>query len=682
MNRQQRRAAEKRQKKALRRGTPASNDAVGKAAFAQARLAEALRQHKAGDLQSAEAAYQEVIKFRPDIAAAHNALGAVYNSQGRHEDALRCFDSALEIDPSMKDAERNKRNTLGLLGRETVQKALASDSLDQADDLFNEANRLQTTGELESAMEVYQKVIKLNPAHARAYSNMGTILQELNKFEMAETLIESSLVFEPGNAASYNALGLTYLKQGKITKSIESLSKSIDLNDSNISALTNMGNAYKEAGNAHEALVYYRKALAIAPTATAHANILFTMNYMPEFDQQAILKEHRLWNRSYAEPLQPTDKIFTNIPDANKRLRIGLISGSFNRHPVGFFTVTALEAVAKDKLELFFYNNSSKDDNLTQRFRSVADNWQSIVGMPDEDLASKIEHDKIDILVDLAGHSEGFRLLTLARRPVPIQVKWVGGQFNTSGMDAIDYFLSDWVETPEGVDDLYTEEIVRLPDGYVVYDAPSYTPDVGPLPAKQNGYVTFGCFNNITKVTPETIELWVKIMKRTEGSRVVLKGKPFNDEGVRAHYLDQFVSRGVSAERVDLRGGSTHDQLLAQYNDIDIALDPFPYSGGLTTAEALYMGVPVITKPGETFAARHAASHITNAGLANWVCESFEEYADKAVSWAHDLDSLAQLRNGLRDQVKASPLCDADRFARNLETALRDMWVKWCDQQS
>ena len=190
MNRQQRRAAEKRHKKALRKGASASSDAAGRAAFVQARLAEALRQHKAGDLKGAETAYQEVIKYRPDIAAAHNALGAVYNSQGRHEEALKSFESALDIDPTMTDAEKNKRNTMGLLGRETVQKALASDSLEQADDLFNEANRLQTTGELNSAMEVYQQVIKLNPAHARAYSNMGTILQELGNFEMAETLIE------------------------------------------------------------------------------------------------------------------------------------------------------------------------------------------------------------------------------------------------------------------------------------------------------------------------------------------------------------------------------------------------------------------------------------------------------------------------------------------------------------
>jgi len=682
MNRQQRRAAEKRHKKALRKGAPAANDPAGQAAFVQSRLVQALEQHKSGDLVSAETAYHEVIKLRPDIAAAHNALGALYNTQGRHEDALKCFDAALEIDPSLDEVKKNRRNTLSLLGRDTSDAPLSEDSLDQADDIFIEANALRARGELKPALEKYQQVIKLNPAHARAYANMGLIFEDTGNYEMAETLIESSLVFEPENAGSYNALGMTYLKQGKITESIESFTKSLDINDSNVNCLVNLGNAYKDAGQMHQALSSYRKALDIGPMAEAHTNILFAMNYLPEFDQKTILEEHRRWNESFAAPLYPEDKQFENSPDPDRRLRVGFLSGSFRRHPVGFLTVSAMEAICKDRFELYFYNNSIANDELTKRFRAIADSWQSIVGKSDEDLAEKIERDEIDIMIDLAGHSDGFRLLALARRPAPVQVKWVGGQFNTSGMDAIDYFLSDRVETPEGVDAFYTEEIVRLPDGYVCFDPPKYTPKVGPLPAQENGVVTFGCFNNITKVTPETIELWAKILKGVEGSRIVLKSKALKDAGVCDQFVQQFISHGIAKDRIELRGSSPHHELLSEYNDIDIGLDPFPYSGGLTTVEALYMGVPVITKPGETFASRHAASHITNAGLEDWVCDTFDSYVDLAISKAGDLNSLADMRAGLREQVQNSPLCDSKRFAKNFETALRDLWKRWCLEQA
>ena len=682
MNRQQRRAAEKRQKKAIRQGASVSNDAAGQAAFVQSRLAEALRQHKSGNLQSAEEAYREVIELRPDIAAAHNALGALYNSQGRHEDALKAFDSAFKIDPNLPEISKNRANTLSLLGQASGTPDSNNGESSRVDELFNNANRLRATGDLQGAIEIYQEIIKLKPDHAPTYSNLGIILDQMGNFKMAEQLIQSSLLFDPKNASTQNALGLTYLNQGRITDAISALTKALQINATNVSCLTNLGNAYKDAGQVGLALETYRKALDVAPRAEIHSNILFAMNYLPEFDQRTILSEHRIWNETYAKPVEPRGKVHKNLADPDKRLKLGLLSGSFRRHPVGFLTIAAIEALSKDRFELFCYTNSTQADPLTKRFRATADHWTSVVGVSDESLSEQIEDDGIDILIDLAGHSDGLRVLTMARQPAPVQVKWVGGQFNTTGMDCFDYFLSDRVETPEGVDDFYTEEIVRLPDGYVCYDAPDYMPNVEELPAVKNGYITFGCFNNVSKVTPQTIEFWSDILRQVDGSRLILKSKALNDKGVRDQFLAKFVACGIHDSSVELRGSSPHPELLSQYNDIDIALDPFPYSGGLTTVEALYMGVPVVTKPGETFAARHAASHLTNAGLRDWVCDTFEDYSDIAISWAHNLDALSQLRQELRQKVKASPLCDGEKFAKNLETALKKMWRHWCDAQA
>ena len=424
----------------------------------------------------------------------------------------------------------------------------------------------------------------------------------------------------------------------------------------------------------------YRKALELKPDhAEAHSNLLFTLHYQPTCDREAIFAEHREWNARYAAPLAPKAVFHANPPVPDRQLRLGLVSSTFCRHPVGYMIVSALEAHDKSALEIYCYSNVVQGDDLTDRIRGAVHTWRSIVGMSDEGVAALVRDDAIDILVDLSGHSKGGRLLVFARKPAPVQVKWVGGQFNTTGLDAMDYFISDSVETPPGDDAWYTEEVVRLADGYVCYEAPDYAPMVSSLPALGCPYVTFGCFNNLTKVNRGVIALWSQLFDRVTGSRLILKSQQFNDADVQAHYRAMFAEQGIAPDRLDCLGHSPHPELLATYNDIDIALDPFPYSGGLTTCEALWMGVPVVTMPGETFAARHAGSHLSNVGLTDWVVETPEQYVALVERWCGDLTGLADLRDGLRPRVKSSPLCDAPRFARNLEAAYRRMWRTWCE---
>jgi predicted O-linked N-acetylglucosamine transferase (SPINDLY family) len=259
-----------------------------------------------------------------------------------------------------------------------------------------------------------------------------------------------------------------------------------------------------------------------------------------------------------------------------------------------------------------------------------------------------------------------------------VQVKWVGSQSHSSGLAEMDWFLTDRWETPDGFERFYSERLLRMQDGYIVYSPPPYAPDVNPLPAPRNGYVTFGCFNNLAKITPKVIETWATILNRVPNSILVLKTHQLSDADTAKGFRAAFAAKGVDPDRIECRGSSGHRAFMGQYGDIDLVLDPFPYSGGLTTCEALWMGVPTISLPGETFASRHSASHMSNAGLSDWLVPSLNAYIDMAVRRTQDLQGLATLRANLREQVRTSPLCDAPRFGRNLGNALRHTWQEWC----
>ena len=317
-------------------------------------------------------------------------------------------------------------------------------------------------------------------------------------------------------------------------------------------------------------------------------------------------------------------------------------------------------------------------DALARRFRAVARDWVEVDALSDQALTDLARSRGVDILIDLGGYGDGGRMPACANRLAPVQIKWVGMQAHSSGLAEMDWFVTDRWETPEGFEQFYSERLLRLPDGYVCYTPPPHAPDVAPLPALRARHVTFGCYNNLAKITPRVIETWAAILHRVPASRLVLKTHQLSDGPTAARFLGCFAELGVAGERIELRGSSGHRAFMGQYGDIDIVLDPFPYSGGLTTCEALWMGVPTVTLPGETFASRHSLSHMSNAGLADWVTGSVEEYIEMAVARAADISALAALRTGLRDMVRQSPLCDAPRFGRNLGAALRETWQAWC----
>jgi predicted O-linked N-acetylglucosamine transferase (SPINDLY family) len=314
---------------------------------------------------------------------------------------------------------------------------------------------------------------------------------------------------------------------------------------------------------------------------------------------------------------------------------------------------------------------------MAARLKAAVSAWHDVFQVRDDELAERVRQERIDILFDLDAHAGRERLLVFARQPAPVQVTWAG-YVGTTGLAAMDYLLADRWHAPEGTDAYYREKILRLPDGYVCFEPPAYAPEVAALPAVRNGFVTFGSFNQITKTNAQVISLWARVLERVPGSRLLLKYRGFDDPALQAAFVRMFADKGIASERLELQGKSAHSDLLATYQRVDIGLDTFPYSGGLTTCEALWMGVPVVTLPGATFAGRHSLSHLSNVGLTETISLSEQEYVNCAVRLASDLPHLATIRRTLRTKVASSPLCDAPRFAGNWSVQMRDIWRNEC----
>jgi predicted O-linked N-acetylglucosamine transferase (SPINDLY family) len=342
---------------------------------------------------------------------------------------------------------------------------------------------------------------------------------------------------------------------------------------------------------------------------------------------------------------------------------------------VSYFFEPVLAAHDAAAFEVFCYSDAPVADAVTQRLRAQAGQWRDIAGLSDERVAALIRADRIDLLVDLAGHTARNRLLVFARRPAPVQATWLGYP-NTTGLAAIDFRVTDAVSDPPGQTEAWhTEELVRLAGPFSCYAPPAESPPVSPLPALAAGHVTFGCLNNLAKLTPPTVALWAQLLGAVAGSRLLLKASGLADAETAARLRQEFAGQGIDPARLDLRGaGQSVARHLGVYHQVDVALDPFPYNGTTTTCEALWMGVPVVTLAGDAHVSRVGASLLTHLDLTACIAESPAAYVDRARGLAGDLARLAVLRAGLRERLRASPLCDGPGFTRQLEDAFRAMW--------
>jgi predicted O-linked N-acetylglucosamine transferase (SPINDLY family) len=667
-----------------------------------------------GRLDDAEHSYRKAIAIRPDLAVAHYNLGNIQLEKGRPKEAAACYEQALSRDPAYQQARLNLGAVLRDLGRledaaACYEKAL-KDQPETPDALVNLGAVLRDLGRTSDAESCYRKALVLAPDFALGHFNLGNSLRDQGQLEEAVASYQRAVTLSPDCPAFFSNLGNTLRDLGRTDDAVEVYRKALDADPGNAEARVNLGNAFKEMGQLAEAEAAYRQALLVQPDMAethfnlgtvfqdqyriadaiacyrralslrpnhviAHSNLLMNIQYDPEVTPETLLEEALDWERKQLAGVR-ADLSHSNVPDPERRIRIGYVSGDFRRHPVGYFLDGVLACHHADRFEVFCYANQSHNDDLTDRLRKNAHHWRDIVGSTDGRVADLIRADSVDILVDLSGHTARNILTVFAGKPAPVQATWAG-YVGTTGLSAMDYLISDNRETPEGTDRWYREEIVRLPDCYVCYTPPDYAPPVASLPARENGFVTFGCFNNLSKLNPAVLELWSRLLREMADVRLLLVTKGLDDAETRERFREPFARAGV-AERVYFRGMLPHPELLARYGEVDIALDPFPYSGGLTTLESLWMGVPVITLGGDRFAARHSLSHLTAAGLTDFITDDADSYLEAASSLAGNLPRLESLRFSLRDTMAASPLCDCPRFTRNLEGAYRTMWRRWC----
>ncbi len=630
-----------------------------------------------GELDAAAEAFGRAVRLDPRLVVAVTNLGSVLMQSGRSREAIDCFRRAARLRPG--EAGAHARLGAALLSVEGPHAALEplcravalEPRLAEAHCLLGEAQR--RLGAFDAAIAAFDAALALDPGFAAAHANRGAALHGQGRAAEAAEACRRAVACDPQLAEAHNNLGAALRTLGRLTEAERAYRAAVEARPDFTDAQANLAGTLKDLGRLDEAIATYRQVLALDPGhAEADSNLLMAVHYHPEWSREAIFAEYARWNATRAAPLAARHPR-PPLPSRNDgKIRIGLISGGFMRHPVGYLTVGALEAIDRDAFDLVFYTESPRADELTARLRAVARDWVPVFAMADEAVARRMREDRLDILVDLHDGG-GSRQLICAYRPAPIQVKWVGGLIDTTGLEVMDYLLSDAVETPPGDEPWYVERLVRLPDGYVSYDPPAHAPPVAPLPALAAGAVTFGCFNNFAKINGTVVDLWSALLRRIDGSRLVLKASQLADAPLRARVFDAFAERGVRRDRIALQGRSPHAGLLAAYGRVDIALDPWPYSGGLTTCEALWMGVPVVTLPGPTFAGRHSASHLANVGLEDWIVADRDAYVGHAAAWAADLPRLARLRDGLRERVRRSPLCDHARFARNLEAAFRAM---------
>lgn len=543
---------------------------------------------------------------------------------------------------------------------------------------FHLGNVLTVQGNIDQAGEAYREAIRLNPDYAEAHLNLGNVLRPQGKLDEAVAAYRQAIRLLPRYAKAHTNLGVTLQEQGRLAEAVAVGRQAIALQPDLADSHSNLAVALWHQGKLDEAAAELRRAIALQPDhARAFSSLLFCLQYDDRLTDD-LFAEHRSFGARF-DRAAPERATYASDCDPARRLRIGYVSPDFRWHSVAFFIEPLFQEHDRSAVEVFCYADVTRPDGVTAHLRGMVDHWVDSAGLPDDALAERIRRDRIDILVDLTGHTATNRLLVFARKPAPIQVTWLGYP-HTSGLSAMDYRLVDAVTDPPGeADAAATETLLRLGGCFLCYGGVGGGPEPTEPPCLSTAAVTFGSFNNPAKLSGATYDAWAALLARLPQARLLLKGSPFGDPDTRAMYLARFAERGVGADRLELMPRlPAPDVHLSIYNQVDIALDPFPYNGTTTTCEALWMGVPVVTLRGNRHAGRVGASLLTQVGLTEFIADSVEDYVATAVALAHDPTRLTALRGTLRPRMLASPLCDARAFARKMEAAFRLMWQRWC----
>jgi protein O-GlcNAc transferase len=523
------------------------------------------------------------------------------------------------------------------------------------------------SGDFAGVEAICRRLLTHDPHNDEAWNNLGQALDQLGRPDDALAAYERAIVEAPSSSLPHNNIGVVLLGQGKFVAAAKAFSTALRYDPNNIAAMINKGVTLVERGDIQLGLAQLNDALIRDPAnQDAHDNRLFALHNVVD-DPAGLFAPHRAWGQS-AERVGARSFESRN---PEQKIRIGYVSPDFRQHSVGFFTEPLLNAYDRRAFEVFCYSNVAAPDATTARFKAMADHWRELRGLSTQAVVDLITQDRVEILVDLAGHTMGNRLDVFAARAAPVQLTAIGYP-GTTGLATLDGRLGDVITDPPANDIYSSEPLVRIAGGMHCYLPPAHAPAVGPLPCHQTGHITFGSFNKLAKISPTTIALWANVLAAVPQSRLLIKTKPLAEIETQNALAARFAAHGIGAERLDLLAWDPDDRgHLGVYGRVDIALDPIPYNGTTTTCESLWMGVPVITLAGRSHAGRVGASLLTSAGMADLICDTPEQYVARAVALSTDRAGLSSLRGSLRARIAASRLCNAQAYTQALEAIYR-----------
>ncbi|WP_456618287.1 MULTISPECIES: O-linked N-acetylglucosamine transferase, SPINDLY family protein [unclassified Bradyrhizobium] len=707
------------------------SNSVGQRAFQNARLRKrqeadvlpllgnALQLHKKGLLREAQAAYRQLLQLAPNQFIALHMLGVLESDAKNYQQAELLLSRAVAVDPRSADAHMTLGVALNGLRRhdeacESYRRALAlrpnyalalsnlgnaSVTLDLREALACYDKALAIDGNLaeahngrgwvlcrlrnyDEALASLNRALSIKPDYASALANRAVVLQELLRFDEAMADCNRAVALAPDDANGWLWRASVWLHLQQMAEALPDCEKALAIDPESAQAHLVLGLCLAGLGRVDEALASFDRALAITPDLpSAISNKIFALDFLAD----ASVEQHQLarqawWEQIGAKVASEAASPHDNSRDPDRPLVLGYVSADFNAHSAAFIFKPVLQYRDREQFEIVCYSCSSKADAATDEFHKIADRWRDASQWSDDRLADQIRADGVDILIDLSGHTKGNRLGVFALKPAPIQVHGWGHGTGT-GLPTIDYLFSDPVAIPAEVRHLFAETVVDLPCFVTLEPLPLELARAS-TPAASNGFVTFGVFNRISKISDQAARTWSRILERVPGSRLLIKDVALDDQLVRDNLLARLATCGVPAERVDLLGTTLRIDHLTSFHRVDIALDPFPQNGGVSTLEALQMGVPVVAKLGNTLPSRAGGSILTALGLPDWVTDSEEAYVDIAVSRAAQIGDLDKLRRELPGQVRAAPACNPVAYAQAVDEAYRAMWQRYCSSDA
>ncbi|UZR29310.1 O-linked N-acetylglucosamine transferase, SPINDLY family protein [Methylococcus mesophilus] len=654
------------------------------------------------------------------------SMASAWVEAGRLEDAEQYLLAVLSHQPVNADALHLAGLIAHLKGDQARAVTLISKATEHAPNeglyYFNLGNAYLASGATENGIQAFQQATSLNPDRAEAWINLGFALIEMKRHQEAvsafihvlelapeydvdlafasalvgagtvrnePTMVDRAIALlesKPKEGYEGYASGVILARalehRNRLSEAIKQYQSLLGAYPEHIGIRNNLARCLVQLGQVDESRIHYRLCVNAAPDKFhAFSALLAGLNYDPDMTPDMHEAEVRNWEKQLASPNYPFNLKFTNKRDPERPLKIGYLSPDLRQHVVGHNFLPVLEHRSQDRFSVVCYHIGKKEDDMSRRIAALSDDWRHIHGASDDEVADAIRQDSIDILVDLSGHTSKTQPLVFARKPAPVQVSWLG-YFDTTGLATMDWFITDPYSSPPGQKQYFSERLYRLPHTRLYYHPYPGMPEVGELPAKRNGYVTFGCLNNLAKINTQVLDLWAEILAASPTSRLLIQTLALCDKLNLERFRALCVKRGIDPARLELRPATPLEKFAQTYHEIDIALDPFPFCGGFTSFDALWMGVPVVTLEQQRLAGRQTIAMLMNLGLPELIAATKCDYLSIALELGHDLTRLQQLRSELRMLFLQSPLIDHRAFIQDQEQGYRYFWKCWCRKNS